>query len=543
MTESVYFTNGTIYPMEREGEIFSGMLVSGGKIQALYRPGEDSPPPSARRVVDLGGKTVLPGFTDSHSHFLSSAVLHGVGCSISEVKDGRLAPDTVAGAVEKLARFATGVKNRKSPVIGFNYIVPSMAEDRLPLKDELDTALPGRRVIVMGMDAHSSSYSTPALMALGIDPEGHNGILTGEDHDMHVGQITGLVMKSLSVFDILKAIQDFTFASAARGLTCIHCLEGSEDKPNNLSLRLLALAARVLPVRLRLFIQYKSTDAVRPFLKYLSYPRLGGCSSWEMDGSVGSRSAAFDEPFAGTEDNRGLCYYSQEEILPYVEQAHREGFQLTVHAIGPRGIETILSAFEQVMKDENGGSNPRRHRIDHFEFPRPDQVKRAVKDLGLIITAQPGYSWMDEHFQKAYRRYLTPKQFESQIPMKTIAEMGGIICGSSDSPVQENDPFLQIQGMVDFPIPAQRLSMFQAVRTYTANGAYSTFAEESRGTLAPGKQADFIILSEDPFSLPADRIAGLKPEQTWIAGSPVIRRILPAWLFFVKALFSRRVFV
>ena len=214
---------------------------------------------------------------------------------------------------------------------------------------------------------------------------------------------------------------------------------------------------------------------------------------------------------------------------------------MSAHAIGPRGIETILSAFEEVLSGETTPGNPRRHRIDHFEFPRPDQVRRAVSDLGLLITAQPGYSWMDEHYQKAYRKFLTPAQFESQIPLKTIVEAGGLICGSSDSPVQDINPFLQIQGMVDFPLASQRLSLFEALKTYTVNGAYSTFEEQERGTLSCGKLADFIILDDDPFSLPPEGIAETRVGETWISGVPVSPRVLPAPAFLLKALLARRV--
>ena len=164
-----------------------------------------------------------------------------------------------------------------------------------------------------------------------------------------------------------------------------------------------------------------------------------------------------------------------------MQKAHNDGYQLTVHAIGPRGIEPILQAFEAVIKtdSENPGKNRLRHRIDHFEFPTAEQVRRA-NEIGLLFTAQPGYSWMDEHFQRAYHQYLTREQFESQIPLETIAEAGGIICGSSDSPVQDISPFIQLQGMTDFPIKGERLSAYEAFRTYTYNGAYSTFEEDER---------------------------------------------------------------
>ena len=204
-------------------------------------------------------------------------------------------------------------------------------------------------------------------------------------------------------------------------------------------------------------------------------------------------------------------------MIQYVSRAHAAGFQVSSHAIGTRAIETILTAFEHVLKGESDPKNPYRHRIDHFEFPTQDQVDRALA-LNLVITAQPGYAWMDEKYQQSYRKYLRPEQIARQIPLKTIMERGGILCGSSDSPIQHLNPFVQIHGMVNFPIVKEQLSVYQALRTYTYNAAYATFEDHQRGTLEVGKVADFMILEEDPFTIPAERLLELKPVSTYLGG-------------------------
>jgi predicted amidohydrolase YtcJ len=128
---------------------------------------------------------------------------------------------------------------------------------------------------------------------------------------------------------------------------------------------------------------------------------------------------------------------------------------------------------------------------------------------------------MDETYQRAYRKYLRPEQFQRQIPLRKIVDMGGILIGGSDSPVQDYNPFIQIHGMVNFPLIHERLTVYQAFRTYTINGAYATFEEGTRGTLIPGKHADFILLNANPFTIDSEKILDLTVHATYIRGAEI----------------------
>jgi len=148
----------------------------------------------------------------------------------------------------------------------------------------------------------------------------------------------------------------------------------------------------------------------------MAYPRLGGCGAWEMDGSVSAGTAAFYGPYKHPEDTNGECYYSDQEIDSMVARANVKGFQISAHAIGPRAIEPLLTALENRPLSQK---NPLHHRIEHFEFPSYDQVKRAV-DSNIILVPQPGWTWMDSQYQKPYAFHLTDHQFQSQIPLQDI---------------------------------------------------------------------------------------------------------------------------
>ncbi len=525
--------NARIYTMEREGEIYAAMGIRRGKIAALFENNPQNPESMAKQTLDAGGRAILPGLTDSHMHFLPTAALSEMALCVSEPKNGRLEPCDLEGVKQKLIAFAKDLP-KKSLVIGFQYVIASIREDRLPTRQELDAWLPGRAVALISMDGHSSAYSTHALMRMGLMEEDHSGLLTGEAHDHNIGKINSLVGGSLTLPRLARGIQNTVNAALSYGITCLHALDGFEDLKSDSGLWFLSRIGGTLPLHLRLYAQYTDADRVRPYAKFLSRPRLGGCGAWEMDGSIGSGTAAFPESYANDEENFGKCYYTQQQIERFAGNADEAGYQVAAHAIGTAAIERLLSAYENI-----GATKRLRHRIEHFEFPSADQVKRAVRDMGLVITAQPGYAWMDEAYQKAYRKYLRPEQFDRQIPLRTIADMGGILCGSSDSPVQDMNPFLQIHGMVNFPLGHERLSVYQALRAYTYNGAYATFDEDTRGTLTTGKRADFVVMEQDPFAIPPENLLELQAKYTYFGGKEARRRNIGVVPFLLRGFLGR----
>jgi predicted amidohydrolase YtcJ len=532
------FINGRIYSMEKEGEFFSAMHVKNGRIHRMFPSQIDEMVESGKyEVINLHGKTVIPGMIDTHAHFVMTVASVAMGERVSVVTPAGLVPTDLKGVEEKLVAVA-GKKNKNQPLLFYNYVIPSIAETRLPEKAELDRWLPGRCVIIISMDGHSSSYSSPALQAIGLeDPDG-NGILTGEAHEFNMGKVNSYVQSKLSPVMLLKGLIAVANDAAAHGLTSMHCLDGFDDDPKDMTIWFITRVASALPLRLRTYIQYLNPKKIDRHLKYLKMGRIGGCAAWEMDGSVSSQTAAFYDEYKSKPGYTGECYYTADKVESLVEAAHDAGFQITSHALGPRAIENLLGAFEKVLTKKGDKENRRRHRIDHFEFPTDDQVKRAVAG-GILLAVQPGFSWFDEKYQKGYRKFLSDKAFQMQVPLKKIASMGGMLLGGSDSPVQHFNPFLQIQGMVSFPLPDQRLGVYEALRTYTYNAAYSTFEENERGTLKEGKIADFAVLNKNPFEIEPDEIQNVKVLSTYMDGQ-ACKPITHPWGLVLKALFGLR---
>lgn len=520
MKRELLLTNGRIYDLEREGRRSAALRVDAtGRVAELYPEGAPLPPASASlEVVDLGGATVVPAFIDAHAHFMEKAAVEALAVNLAVMEGDRLGPPDLEGV---RAALLAGSEGRPGPIVGFGLCLGAVAERRLPTVRELDAWFPGRPAIVLSMDGHSSAFSTQALERIGVAGLAENGILSGEAHEFNMGKISAFMMKRLGPASLARGLSATIGEAIAGGLVSIHCLEGTEDTPTDPVVAAFNLIGGRLGLRLRLWMQYTSLERARRRGRALERRRVGGCMAWEMDGSVSSRTAAFDEPYRDRPDS-GRLYRTPEEAFALVEPFYRAGWQTSAHAIGPRGIESALSAYERAMDGSGDTGNALRLRIDHFEFPRPDQVERAGR-RGLVLAVQPGFAWADERYIHSYEEALSPAARASQCPLRSLVESGCVVALSTDAPVQPLNPLIQIAGAVEHPIRSERLSVYQALRAYSWAGAYAAFEENERGTLAPGKYADLAVLDADPFAVPTERLQSIGVIETRHEG----RRLAP----------------
>ena len=517
MSDSHLFWNCKAYSLARESECFSGFMVDErGRFSGFIPAGAPLPP--ARERTDMHGAIVLPAFTDAHTHFLSKAVLGALGPRLCSFDGEKASPDRLEGLFELLLE--AGRMRSRGPVAGFGALPAALAERRLPIAAELDALLPGREVYVFGMDGHSSSYSTPALTALGLESIARDGVLTGESHEFNMGRVTQRLMRSVNAGMLATGLRAAVTEAAANGIVAVHCLEGFQDSPKDSSPTVMSILGRGLPLRLTLYLQYTEPDRVMKMARRLRYLRAGGCLAWETDGSISSRSAALERPY---KDHGGLgrLYRDADQAYELMHKFHSRGFQTAAHAIGTRAIESALAAAERILNEDGDQENRLRMRIEHFEFPRPDQVERAGARK-LVLAVQPGFAWMDGRYLGGYREALDDETMAMECPLRSLLEAGAILALSTDSPVQDFNPFIQIAGAVEHPIDSERLTVYQALRAYSWAGAYAGFEENDRGTMEVGKRADFIALDEDPFEVERDRIYSLKVLSTWKDGRPLV---------------------
>jgi predicted amidohydrolase YtcJ len=240
-----------------------------------------------------------------------------------------------------------------------------------------------------------------------------------------------------------------------------------------------------------------------------------GCVKMLVDGSLGGRTAALKEPYADDPTNKGLLLYHEEELRQLVSKAHDSGYQLAIHAIGDHAIELALDAIEEAQKKTPRKN--RRHRIEHASILSPEQIKRMA-EMRVIASVQPAFVtsdfWAKDRLGKSREKWI--------YPFKTLFKRL-VASAGSDCPVEHLDP---LQGMwaavtrAGF-LPAERLSVEEALQMYTVNAAYASFEENEKGSISEGMLADLIVLSEDPFKVSPEKLGSIKIDRVIVGGKVI----------------------
>ncbi len=508
---STLFYNGKIHTMVSELDEKSWMLVRSGKIERMGT-GEPDGDLKYKEKIDLGGKHVYPCLIDAHVHMLLTIAVMAMGFSACEITSEGVRPNTIKGVGERIRSYAE--KQKPGAVIALNnYILTAIDELRMPTKDELDDWAGGRAIVVYSIDGHSTSLSTKMLELVGLDPAKSNGVLQGEENERMQGQIVNKISSLISLPMLAKGIANFHNYCADYGINIVGALEGNANCDKDPITELAVKLARHFDVGVRLYLQYTDINKVRPYEKYMKKKRVGGCGEWETDGASGSHSAAFRAPY---KDNGIIAgtYYTQDQFDGFVKSYADEGYQIATHAIGELAIEQVLNAYD---KNENG----RFFRIEHCEFHDDDAFERLAKGRYAVMM-QPGYAWIDKRYLHTYEQFLN-EDICARLKFKKLLDAGVCVCGSSDAPVQDMDPYLQMLGETQFYNEAESITPYQALCTYTKNAARAIEEEDEYGSLEEGKTADFFTADKDFFSLSPEQIADFRPLQTYYGGKPCKR--------------------
>ena len=236
-----------------------------------------------------------------------------------------------------------------------------------------------------------------------------------------------------------------------------------------------------------------------------------------IDGAFGSRTAAISTKYNDC-DTQGNLYFNNGELNYYVGEAHREGLQIALHAIGDRAIEQVLNAYENAL--EVYSRKDHRHRIEHFELATKEQIDRAA-DLGLVISSQPTFEYFWGNEKGMYERRLGKTLASRTNNFRYIIDSGIVLCGGSDSDINEINPLLAIHAAVNHPKKNHSIEVVEALRMFTVNSAYANFEEHLKGRLEKGKYGDFVVLNKDILSVERDAIKDILVEATFKEGNMV----------------------
>lgn len=466
------------------------------------------------RVIDLAGRTAIPGLNDAHMHLLP------FGLNMSQIN---LRPESGAGSIaEILRRVAERAKTAKPGewIKGRGYDQNELAERRHPTAEELDKVAPNNPVYLVRTCGHVAVANTAALREAGI---GHNtpspdgGLIERRDN-----KLTGLLAERAlrlivdasprpSPQELRDAIDRAARFMLSQGFTSVM------DAAVGMAAGMAEIEAYeelakdgALPIRTWVCI-YGNTDGIGDeahaagyrFGREVGFLRYGAMKVFG-DGSAGGLTAAMSEPYeAGEPDNYGIFVYSDEQMHAYLSHYHKLGYQLAIHAIGDAAIEQVLSGMEKASTPDQPVLG-RRHRIEHCGFLSDSQIARMAA-AGIDPVPQPIFMY---EFGDLYITNLGQARTDVAYPMRKFVDAGLHPAASSDAPVSTTDPFKNLFTMTTRMSnrhtvlgAQQKLSMEEAVHAYTYYGAYTQFAEDKVGRLIPGQYADIAVLSHDIFSV------------------------------------------
>ncbi len=461
------------------------------------------------RVLDLKGKAVLPGFIDSHAHPMGTGK-NRLGVNLSLVK-------TVSEALDKIRQ-----RVKKTPpgnlIFCPDYNRQSVAEKRYPSKKELDSISTKHPIWIQHYDGHFSQLNSMAISLLHLTA-GMEGIRVDSK-----GELTGLIQDPASArplssgdnfIDKSEAMAALTLVAkeaVSVGITTLFAKEGLENA------EFIMKNLKKIPVRIHPMLLCR-TDLDKIISTTPPYDHI--CVATLTDGSIEARTAALYEPYADDPTTLGVLIYSDEKLYALIEKAHKAGFQISIHAESERAIDQVLWAYEKVL--EKYPRKDHRHRIEHFEVVTPKQIKRVAR-LGVALAMQPMFITVCEGPNlDYYRSLLGDERVKRAHTYRWIMNEEILVSGGSDSPVTKMNPVGGIHALVNHPLKEQRIDVYEAIEIFTINGAKIGFEENIKGSIEPGKMADFVVLSDDPYRVPKERIGDIKVEMTIVGGKVVYR--------------------
>lgn len=473
------------------------------------------------RRIDGGGRFVLPGLTDAHAHLYSQGVL--------TASLNLMGVPSVEAAVEHIREYAASRRTGWILGRGWNQVLWPVKE--FPTAADIDAVIADRPVWLRRIDGHAGWANSNALEIAGIDadtPDPVGGKIVRDNN----GKATGVLIDNAMAL-VEQHVPDPTrdeiresYASAidsllALGITGVHDAGISKTEAE-----VYMSMADDGQLGMRIYAMLSDTGAnldafAEPIRAYGNdYLDIASVKLYS-DGALGSRGAAMIEPYDDDPENRGLPFYTQEELDGFVRKANDKGFQVGIHAIGDLGNRMALDAFARA---QDGKPSPLRNRVEHAQIIALDDIPR-FSELGVIASMQPVHATSDMNMAEDR---VGPQRIKGGYAWRRLLDSGAVIASGSDFPVELPDPFHGLYAAVARQdregLPEggwyrdQAMTRAEALRSYTLGAAYAAHQEERFGSLEAGKWADFIVIDRDYFTVPSDEIDDIRVLQTWVGG-------------------------
>jgi hypothetical protein len=535
--------NARVYTVDPQQPWAQAVAVKGDRIAWVGdESGVSSYVGSATRVIDAGGKMLLPGFIDSHFH-----ILLGGNPDVLRIENG----NSLKEIREQVRNFA-----KKRPeltwieVEGWNY--SAFPHGTLPTAMDLEGLTGGRPAFLVAYDYHTIWMNREAMQEFGITRKTDKVIFAEKvEKDPTTGEPTGIVtgfgstgLSEDAEKELRKRLPSHADGQVERGMQWnmnqavkagITTVVDPQSYLEDLDIYARLRQQGKLPARLQvaLFHRRGTKEAT---LQEFDEARRKYNDDWlrvaavklYIDDVIEPHTAALLEPYADRPGTRGELDYPPEEFKEVVARLDRMKFQVFIHSIGDRGIRTALDAIEYAEKEN--GPRDRRDELIHIECLNAQDIPR-FKQLGVIACMQPRHCAPDITGQWA--KAVGPQRWKYAWAFRSLRDSGATLAFGSDWNVAEMEPLIGIytaltrKGLDGNPdggwVPEQTIDLETAIRGYTINGAYANFVEQNRGSITPGKYADLVMISDDLFKIPADKIKDTKVLRTIVAGKEVWR--------------------
>lgn len=527
--------NGTIISMEDAENEATAVVVRGGRIVNVGTDEEARSLAGPKtEMIDLKGRTLLPGFIESHMHPMMYAHnLLGVECGGENTKSLRRMLEVLEDKVKNTPK-GQWIK-------GFGWDDSRFEEGRNPTRWDLDKVSPDHPVVLMRTCVHVVVANSLALKLGNIDkntPDPEGGHI---QKDPDTGEPTGILQERAMellpsapyTLEQLKEGMELALKILAKnGVTTIGDMAA---QPEGLRIYQQLRKENRLTVRVRLWAVAEKTILGNGMLDDIYAVGIESgfgddmiCvqgAKYVLDGSVSGKTAAITEPYYKEETANGIIYCDDEsQMIESVRKAFQGGLRVSIHAIGDRAIDFALNVIETAGKGMDIASM--RNRIEHCILPRKEQLLR-IKRLGLIVGSSFGFIYS---LGEGYLNALGPERVKAAIPQKSYQELGIIAPGNTDCPVCDVNPFWSIYGVVARKSfrgnslgEEQRVDIREALKTYTTYPAFSTFEEDQLGSIKEGKLADLIVLDKNILLADTEEIKDIKVVMTIMNGKIIWR--------------------
>lgn len=529
----ILFLNGNVLTMDPQDRTCEAVAVCGNKISfvgktegARRRIGPED------RVIDLAGRSLIPGFNDAHCHFgyAGTAKLQAY-VGYPEVK-------TVGDLKKVVAEWATKIPKGQW-IVGRGWDEAKYPDRKMPTRWDLDEVAPDHFVFLTRTCGHMSVVNSRVLAAEGIDrntPDPHGGKIERDSR----GEPTGLLIEHAHIPirikltpspELLEIGLELTHREfMAKGITSATDMSGRNVNEFHLFQK---KAAREIHFRMNFGVRNSG-----PVVMATNFAKTGmitgfgspwfrlGCFKGQMDGSASGGSAAMWTAYKGDPQNTGVPHMTQEELDHLVLEGHEAGFQVGVHGVGTKAIDMILTSFERALNKIPRKNH--RFRIEHCSFC-DDSLARRIRDLDVVAVIGPAFLyWIGDGFINRCQ----PEWLDWAVPGRRLLDHGVKIAFHSDMPVVPCDPFCAMYSAVVRKTgsgqdigPNQGITLREAIRAYTIGSAFASFEEDIKGSIEVGKLADLVVLSADMEKVPAEEIRNLTVDLTMVDGVIRYRRV------------------